>query len=102
MCVRLAFSIAIHTETDILLIDEVLSVADSSYQQKCLRKIFEKSDRERTTLIVSHDLTFIRTFCTRVLVLDHGRILHDGPTTRVAECLSRSLETPEYSALQTT
>lgn len=77
MFVRLAFSIAIVVEPDILIIDEALSVGDVFFQQKCYNKIREFS-KKSTVLIVSHDLNAITKFCKRLMVMDHGKLVFDG------------------------
>jgi lipopolysaccharide transport system ATP-binding protein len=83
MQMRLAFSVAIHTEPEVLLIDEVLAVGDHSFQQKCIAKIEELRDHGCATILVSHDAELVRTFCDQVLWLDRGRVLGYGPTERV-------------------
>lgn len=77
MFVRLAFSIAINVEPDILIIDEALSVGDIFFQQKCYNKIKELSGRS-TVLIVSHDLNSLTKFCKRLILLNQGEIVFDG------------------------
>ncbi len=81
MYVRLAFAVAAHLEPDILIIDEVLAVGDVQFQQKCLGKMESVArDEGRTILFVSHNISAVARFCPRVLLLDHGRLLLDGPT----------------------
>lgn len=77
MFVRLAFSIAITVEPDILIIDEALSVGDVFFQQKCYNRIRELSQKA-TVLIVSHDLNSITKFCKRLLVMNNGVLIFDG------------------------
>ena len=77
MFVRLAFSIAVTVDPDILIIDEALSVGDVFFQQKCYQKIREMSEHA-TVLIVSHDLNSITKFCKRLLVLNNGVLIFDG------------------------
>lgn len=77
MFVRLAFSIAINIEPDILIIDEALSVGDVFFQQKCFQKIRELTGKA-TVLIVSHDMNAMTKFCKRVLVMNHGQLTFDG------------------------
>ncbi|GLC82496.1 ABC transporter ATP-binding protein [Lacrimispora brassicae] len=77
MFVRLAFSIAINIEPEILIIDEALSVGDVFFQQKCYQKIRELTGRA-TVLIVSHDMNAMTKFCRRVLVMNHGSLVFDG------------------------
>lgn len=77
MFVRLAFSIAVAVEPDILIIDEALSVGDVFFQQKCFNRIRQIAEKA-TVLIVSHDLNAITKFCKRVLVMNHGVLIFDG------------------------
>jgi len=78
MLVRLAFSVMIQVDADILLIDEVLAVGDASFQQKCFEE-FERIRREkRTVLLVTHDMGSVRRFCDRAMLLEHGRIVTIG------------------------
>lgn len=77
MYVRLGFSIAIHTDPEILLVDEVLAVGDSAFQQKCLHKVREFQANGKTIIIVSHDLGMIEKVCDRAILLKRGRIEKD-------------------------
>jgi ABC-type polysaccharide/polyol phosphate transport system ATPase subunit len=81
MFLRLGFSIAAHLDADVLLIDEVLAVGDEGFQRKCLRRISEQIAGGATLVLVSHDLSAIERVCERVVVIDHGRVVFDGPTT---------------------
>lgn len=84
MYVRLAFAIAVHTDPDILLVDEVLAVGDEQFQQKCLDKIREFQNEGRTIIIVSHALDQIQSLCDRVVVMDKGKLVYDGiPVTAI-------------------
>lgn len=86
MYVRLGFAVATEVEPDILLIDEVLAVGDTDFQQKCLARIQAFRDAGKTLLIVSHDLKTIQSVSDRILLLDHGRVLGLGePGWVVAE-----------------
>lgn len=78
MYVRLAFSVAAHLDTDVLLVDEVLAVGDQKFQEKCLGKLSDVSSNGRTVLFVSHNLSSVSKLCTRTLVLDKGEIVFDG------------------------
>jgi len=84
MYLRLAFSVAINLEPDILLADEILAVGDLEFQERCLRRV-QQAGREDglTVLFVSHDLTAVRRLCDRTLWLDHGEIVRDGDTHEV-------------------
>jgi energy-coupling factor transporter ATP-binding protein EcfA2 len=85
MYVRLGFSVAIHTDPDVLLVDEVLAVGDEAFSHRCLRRIEEFLARGRTLLLVSHSLGLIEEFCDRALWLDHGRKRLLGSPRRVAD-----------------
>lgn len=78
MYVRLAFSVAIHTNPDIFLVDEVLSVGDEGFQRKCRARILELKASGKTILFVSHDLGIVNTLCDRVILLDQGQVLSRG------------------------
>jgi len=91
--VRLGFAVAVHVSPDILLIDEVLAVGDESFQRKCLNKIAEFQQRGCTILFVTHALDLIPRICSRGVVLDHGRVLHDGDPVEAAERLRSLLGT---------
>jgi ABC-2 type transport system ATP-binding protein len=78
MYVRLAFSVAIHVDPEILLVDEVLAVGDEPFQIKCLEKIKSFQREGRTIVFVTHGLSLVREMCDRVILLDHGRVQMDG------------------------
>lgn len=78
MFVRLAFAVAANLESDILLVDEVLSVGDTRFQRKCINKMMEIAASGRTILFVSHQMNTIRQLCERVIVLKEGQIIYDG------------------------
>ena len=78
MFLRLAFSVAIHTEVDVLLIDEILSVGDEPFQKKCLARIRELHDAGKTLVVVSHDLDMVSTLCERGILLRGGSVAFDG------------------------
>ncbi|WP_026404375.1 MULTISPECIES: ABC transporter ATP-binding protein [Actinomadura] len=80
MFMRLAFSIAAHTEPDVFLIDEVLAVGDPPFRQKCLERIRELRGEGRTMVIVAHDIKMLTGLCDRGVTMEHGRVLFDGPT----------------------
>ena len=83
MQMRLAFAVAAHLETEILLVDEVLAAGDAAFQRKCIDTMDSLVSGHRTILFVSHDLTAIQRLCTRTVLLDQGRMLADGPTQNV-------------------
>ena len=83
MYMRLAFAVAAHLQTDILVVDEVLSVGDAAFQQKCLGKMEDVAGQGRTVIFVSHNLGAIRRLCRTSILLDCGRISTLGPTDGV-------------------
>ena len=78
MYVRLAFAVAAHLEVDILLVDEVLAVGDQEFQKRCFGKLNEVSEKGRTVLFVSHNLSAVAKLCDRALVMDKGQLAFDG------------------------
>jgi len=97
MSLRLAFAVAAHVQTPILLVDEVLAVGDFEFEQKCLGKMAELTETGRTVVFVSHDLGAIRQLCTRTVWLDRGRIGADGATAPVIEAYVKSTASDETS-----
>jgi lipopolysaccharide transport system ATP-binding protein len=90
MQVKLAFAVATSVETEILIVDEVLAVGDLAFQRKCFDRMSELIRRsDRTVLIVSHNIRQIERMCSRVLLLDHGRITHDGQADQVCDAFFR-------------
>lgn len=83
MYVRLAFAVAAHLEPEILIIDEVLAVGDAAFQKKCLGKMGEVASQGRTVFFVSHNITAIKTLCSRAIWLDKGTVVNDGPAGSV-------------------
>lgn len=78
MYMRLAFSVAVFTDPQILLVDEILAVGDIAFQQKCLQKMQEFRQNGVTIIYVSHDLDSIKNFCSRVMYLKEGKLAFDG------------------------
>jgi lipopolysaccharide transport system ATP-binding protein len=78
MYIRLAFSVAAHLDPDLLIVDEVLAVGDAGFREKCINRILGPGAERRTLLFVSHEMEAVRQVCTRVVVFDHGRLVHDG------------------------
>lgn len=85
MYLRLAFSVAVHTKPDILLIDEILAVGDESFKQKCFKKMEEFKKEGVTIVLVSHALGQIQEFCNRAVYLDEHRIIMDNGVEKVCE-----------------
>jgi lipopolysaccharide transport system ATP-binding protein len=90
MKVRLAFAVAAHLEPEILLIDEVLAVGDASFQKKCLNKMKEVGQNGRTVLFVSHNMPAVTRLCPRVILLNGGRLIADGPSHQVVSAYVNS------------
>lgn len=83
MYVKLAFSVAAHLDSEIMIMDEVLAVGDAKFQQKCLKRMSEAANSEgRTVLYVSHNMNTIRQLCNRCIVLNQGKIIFDGDTEK--------------------
>lgn len=79
MYVKLAFAVAAHLDSEILIMDEVLAVGDMAFQKKCIKKMSEVAENEgRTVLYVSHNMNTIRQLCDRCIVLEHGKVTFDG------------------------
>jgi lipopolysaccharide transport system ATP-binding protein len=78
MYVRLAFAVAAHMETEILIVDEVLAVGDTQFQKKCLGKMGDAARHGRTVLMVSHNMAAIHALCSRAILLEQGRSVSDG------------------------
>ena len=79
MFMRLAFSVAIHVELDVLLVDEILSVGDAPFREKCREKFEELIAARKTLVVVSHDMEMVRELCTRGVVINKGEVVYDGP-----------------------
>jgi len=85
MRMRLAFSVAVHLDPDILILDEVLTVGDLDFQRKGLKRVQQLVSEGRTLLFVSHSTDSLAKFCDRCIWLDHGRVRGDGPTSEILE-----------------
>ena len=85
MYVRLAFAVAAHLEPEILLVDEVLAVGDSSFQKKCLGKMGQVSREGRTILFVSHNMAAVKALCSRALLISDGSVTDSGKVTEVVD-----------------
>jgi lipopolysaccharide transport system ATP-binding protein len=90
MYVRLAFAVAAHLDTDILLVDEVLAVGDATFQKKCLGKMGDITHEGKTILFVSHNMTAIKALCSRSIVIEAGQIKFDGDSTEAIDYYLRS------------
>jgi len=91
MYARLGFSVAVHVEPDILIVDEVLSVGDYAFQKKCLERMRSVLSGGSTVIFVSHNLRAVAEMCQRCLLLERGKVLMEGPASQVVkEYLKRS------------
>ena len=85
MHVRLAFSVMIQVQADVLLVDEILAVGDAAFQQKCFDVFFRMREEGRTVLFVTHDMAAVQRFCHRALLLERGRVVAVGDPPDVAD-----------------
>jgi lipopolysaccharide transport system ATP-binding protein len=85
MYIRLGFSVAAALKPDLLIIDEVLAVGDVAFQKKCFGKMQDVVREGRTILLVSHNLSAVTALCSRAILLEHGRLVQDGPAADVIE-----------------
>ncbi len=91
MIMRLAFSVAVSVNPDVLIIDEVLGVGDLAFFAKCQERILQFRNSGKTILCVSHSIGTLMDLCDRAIWLDHGRVLDDGPITRVIEAYKAAM-----------
>ena len=85
MHARLGFSIAVNTDPDVLLVDEVLAVGDANFQPKCIERIEQFRDDGKAIVFVSHDLQAVRNLCTRAVWLKNGVAMHEGPSRETVD-----------------
>ncbi len=83
MYMRLAFALAIFTQPDILLLDDILSVGDEEAQQKCIKKVFDLKQKGKTIILVSHDMSMVSKLCNKIILLEKGRIVRKGLPSKV-------------------
>ena len=96
MYVRLAFSVASHLDSEIVIMDEVLAVGDSAFQKKCIAKMRQSVlDENRTVLYVSHNMNTVRELCDRCIVLAEGRIIFDGEVEEAISCYENYLQSTQ-------
>ncbi len=88
MYLRLAFSVAIHTDPDILLLDEILAVGDEQFQAKCFAKLRSLQKQGKTIIYVSHDSQSVRDFCTRAILITKSRIIKDATPKVICDLYS--------------
>ena len=89
MFLRLAFSVAIHVDLDILLVDEILAVGDAPFREKCRKKIRQLVDEGKTMVVVSHDTNTVKDLCDRGIVIKKGVKIFDGPVAEAVDMLKR-------------
>lgn len=82
MYARLGFAIAIHTDPELLLVDEILAVGDAPFQKKCLDRIKHMQSEGRSIILVTHDTSTVENFCDSAVVLDHGKLIAQGETKK--------------------
>lgn len=91
MYVRLAFAVAAHLESEILIVDEVLAVGDAEFQKKCLGKMGDVSKGEgRTVLFVSHNMAAVKTLCNKGLLLENGKLIHENKIDNIIDVYSHT------------
>jgi ABC-type polysaccharide/polyol phosphate transport system ATPase subunit len=99
MYMRLGFSVAMHVQPDVLLLDEVLAVGDEAFQQKCYGRIWEFKQAGGTIVFVSHDPTAVARVCDHALMLDRGRVVESGQAEEVVRAYHRRLVTEAAASL---
>ena len=101
MYVRLGFAIAVHVNPEVLLIDEVLSVGDLAFQQKCVERIHEMKQAGTTIVFISHNLNAVQRICDRAVLLDAGRIVGEGQVADVIAAYRERVVTKERQRFET-
>ena len=86
MQVRLAFSIAIKADADVLVLDEVLAVGDEAFQRKCFQYFAELKRNKKTVILVTHSMNYVQQFCNKAIMIEKGKIIESGNPTKVAQC----------------
>lgn len=89
MYVRLAFSVAIHTDPDILLLDEILAVGDAKFQAKCFKRLRSLQDQGKTIIYVSHDAKSVQDFCTRAILINQSQLMRIGSPDEICALYRR-------------
>lgn len=100
MYVRLGFSVAVHTDPDVLIVDEVLAVGDEAFAHRCVRRIEEFLARGKSLVMVSHSLGLVEEICDRVLWLEKGTLMEDGHPRRVIDAYRESVAEAEAAEHQ--
>ncbi len=91
MYMRLAFAVAIHTDFDVLLVDEILAVGDEKFQKKCYAKMKEFKDQGKTIVLVSHSLATVRSFCDKAAYIKFGQLMASGDSTEVTKVYEKDI-----------
>lgn len=102
MYMRLGFSVAVHVNPDVLLIDEILAVGDQSFQDKCIKRLHNLRDEGTTVVFVSHNLETVRSLCSRIMWIDSGRSIADGPSDEVLPQYVESFTSQDVEAERAT
>jgi ABC-type polysaccharide/polyol phosphate transport system ATPase subunit/ABC-type polysaccharide/polyol phosphate export permease len=95
MVVRLAFSVTVQVEADVLVFDEVLAVGDAAFERKCLQRFQQLRDEGRTVVLVTHDMGAVERFCDRAMLLHRGELVEMGDPTAIARDYKRLNEDPD-------
>jgi len=100
MYVKLAFSVAAHLDSEIMIMDEVLAVGDLAFQKKCLSKMREAAKKDgRTVLYVSHNMNTIRTLCDKCIVLNNGRVVYEGNVEDAIRCYMGTSDSTDFPVI---
>lgn len=97
MYVRLAFGVAAHLETEVLLVDEVLAVGDAQFQKKCFEKMREIGTQGRTILFVSHNMSAVRSICAQALIVEKGVVVAQGEINQTVDRYLSRINAPQSS-----
>lgn len=100
MYVRLAFAVAVHTDPDILIVDEVLAVGDEAFQRKCMNKIKSFQTEGRTIILVTHSMGQVQELCDRVVLLNHGEVVANGEPNEAVAAFRDLLESRRQERIQ--
>ena len=101
MYVRLAFGVAVHLETEVLLVDEVLAVGDAQFQRKCFAKMNDIGKDGRTILFVSHNMAAVRSICEEAVVLDQGQVFAKGEIDATVDRYLAHVNSEQYEVVET-
>ena len=102
MYMRLAFAVAAHMETEVLIVDEVLAVGDAGFQKKCFQRMSEIGKHGRTILFVSHNMSALRNICKQAIVIDHGKLVAQGEVNQtIDQYLAQIGDEPQEEIVET-